>query len=159
MRRFIAYLATLMLACSCGIFCKVPEEHTVHIRDSIYVEKVEYRDSTVYVPIPVEVHSVVARDSSHLETSVAQSDAWIDTLGLLHHSLANKRDSLVAHIPMMTTTIYAQASTNSEKVVTQIKYIKKKQPWKNRIIAVFAILLIFAYRKPILKLIKRWLIH
>lgn len=159
MRRLVAYLSALILATSCGLFCKIPEEHTVDVRDSVYVEKVEYRDTTIYVPIPVESHSTVVADSSHLETSVAESDAWVDTLGRLHHSLTNKRDSLAAHIPVVKTTIYAQATTNSEQVITKIQYVKQKQKWKNWIIAISAILLIFAYRKQIIKLITRWLTH
>lgn len=43
------------------------------------------------VTIPVEKEAVTTpADSSHLETSIAKSDAWIDRSGLLHHTIQNK---------------------------------------------------------------------
>ena len=48
----------------------------------------------VSVAIPLESHSIITKSKSHLETSVAESDAEIDNLGLLHHTLVNKKDSL-----------------------------------------------------------------
>lgn len=156
MRRLLIYALLAVTICSCGIFKKVSEEQTV-LRDSIYVERVELKDTTIYVPVPVEVYHTIAADSSHLETSVAFSDAWVDTTGMLHHNLQNKRTNLSATIPIPTKTIYTNATTQQEKIVVKTQYIKKKQTWKNWIIAVSAILLIFAYRKQIIKIIKRWL--
>lgn len=45
---------------------------------------------TVPVYIPVEKQTSVGMDSSHLETEFATSDAYIDSLGRLHHTLENK---------------------------------------------------------------------
>lgn len=58
----------------------------VHTKDSVIL-----RDSIIYTAIPAESAERVAKDtSSHLETSVATSDAWIDREGNLHHFLNNK---------------------------------------------------------------------
>lgn len=61
-----------------------------------YIEKIEYRDSLIYLKDTVYIHlpaeektNTTKRDSSHLETSVAISDAWIDN-GELNHTLKNK---------------------------------------------------------------------
>lgn len=61
------------------------------------VQIITVHDTTVIVRhdsitlIPVEQSSaVLPSDSSHLETSLAVSDAWTDTLGLLHHTIRNK---------------------------------------------------------------------
>lgn len=65
------------------------------------IEKIEYRDSviycrdTVYFPLPSEdKETSTQRDSSHLETSIANSDAWIDNDGKLNHRLRNKNKTL-----------------------------------------------------------------
>ena len=76
--------------------CKKPVQTTYIERDSIRTEYItEYRevirDSLIYIPVPVESHVKEGlRDSSHLETSVAESDAWIDPDGRLGHSIRNK---------------------------------------------------------------------
>ena len=61
------------------------------------IVKIEYRDSlihvkdTIYIQPPVEEKSNKTKeDSSHLETSMAKSDAWIDVEGNLNHILENK---------------------------------------------------------------------
>lgn len=41
-------------------------------------------------------------DTSHLETSVARSDAWLDSTGRIHHTLDNKSDmKLPAIVPIV----------------------------------------------------------
>ena len=41
-----------------------------------------------------------------METSVATSDASIDSLGLLHHTLVNKKDSLKSKIQYVDKIVY-----------------------------------------------------
>ena len=64
------------------------------------VREVEYRerlrDTVVYVPVPEG--SRVRRDSSHLETSIAVSEASIGADGLLRHTLRNKPAKLAAAV-------------------------------------------------------------
>ena len=45
---------------------------------------------TVPIFIPVEKQKSVGEDSSHLETDFATSDAFVDSLGRLHHTLENR---------------------------------------------------------------------
>ena len=86
MKRFILLLV-MFLVMGCGI-CKrvqyVPVETKI---DSIVVEKIVERTDTVEIEVPGERVYVIKQDSSHLETTVAISDAKIDSTGILHHSL------------------------------------------------------------------------
>ena len=53
----------------------------------------------VSVALPLESHTIVTpTKKSHLETSVAESDAEIDSLGMLRHTLINKKDSISTKI-------------------------------------------------------------
>ncbi len=97
MKNLISLISLLFIVCSvtgCGCLrrCPVAEQ-----RDSTvvhYIDSVRIRDSLVLVSIPQESSSrevtAAPLDTSHLETSVAESDAWIDTTGRLHHTLDNK---------------------------------------------------------------------
>lgn len=60
----------------------------------------------VSVAIPNESHSIITKSKSHLETSVAESDAEIDSLGLLHHTLVNKKDSIKTKIQYVDKIVY-----------------------------------------------------
>lgn len=54
-------------------------------------ERIIYRDTTIYEEVPQESQTQTVRDTtSHLETSVAVSDARINSDGSLTHSLENK---------------------------------------------------------------------
>ena len=90
MRRVLIW-AVAFLAVSCGTQRKAMDTET---RDSTRVvvrtERIETID-TVYVELPRQSETVAVRDSSsHLENDVAVSDASVDSLGFLHHSLKTK---------------------------------------------------------------------
>lgn len=74
----------------------LPSETVIHTR---YVERID--TVQVEVKVPAQSASNVTTDStSHLETDVAQSDAWVDSAGMLHHNLANKPVKLAAQVPV-----------------------------------------------------------
>ena len=90
MRRVLIW-AVAFLAVSCGTQRKAMD---TEIRDSTRVvvrtERIETID-TVYVELPRQSEKVAVKDSSsHLENDVAVSDASVDSLGFLHHSLKTK---------------------------------------------------------------------
>lgn len=97
--RMLGGLLLAVLTTSCGI-CRrwetsttVKDSTVVVVRDSIII-----RHDTVTVALPQETERVVtAEQHSHIENTVASSDASIDTLGLLHHTLYNKK-SFVAPV-------------------------------------------------------------
>ena len=82
----------------------------------------------VSVAIPNESHSIITKSKSHLETSVAESDAEIDSLGLLHHTLVNKKDSLKREIQYIDKIIYRDSIEVKEvpvEVEVPVRYIPK----------------------------------
>ena len=82
----------------------------------------------VSIALPLESHSIITKKKSHLETSVATSDAEIDSLGLLHHTLVNKKDSLKREIKYIDKIIYRDSIEIKEvpvEVKVPIRYIPK----------------------------------
>lgn len=83
----------------------------------------------VSAPIPIENHSIVTpTKKSHLETSVAESDASIDSLGMLHHTLNNKKDSLKSKIQYVYRIVYKDSIDVREipvEVEVKVKYVPK----------------------------------
>ena len=92
-------------------------------KDSLIVQT-----KLVSVAIPNESHSIITKKKSHLETSVAVSDAEIDSLGLLHHTLVNKKDSLKREIKYIDKIVYRDSVITKEvpvEVKVPIRYIPK----------------------------------
>jgi hypothetical protein len=86
----------MLLLSGCGAPKALPVEVTQ--KDSVIVvvkESVIMRDSIIYVEVPVEVmKEVVAEtDTSHLETSLAVSEAWVSN-GSLQHTLQHKEKKI-----------------------------------------------------------------
>ncbi len=80
---------------------------------------------TVLVFIPAESHSTIGEQNSHLETSVATSDAFVDSLGRLHHSLENKDTALSA-----TSNVFVPVSdTNHYESHNKIDSVFIPQPY------------------------------
>lgn len=83
----------------------------------------------ISTPIPIENNSIVTlTKKSHLETSVAESDAEIDSLGLLHHTLTNKKDSIKTKIQYVDRIVYKDSIQIKEVPVEKpvpVRYIPK----------------------------------
>lgn len=80
----------------------------------------------VSVAIPNESHSIITKKKSHLETSVATSDAEIDSLGMLHHTLVNKKDSLKTKIQYIDKIVYRDSIEVQEvPVEVKVPYVPK----------------------------------
>lgn len=95
---------------------------------------IEYRDSTIYVrdtvrvPVPAEEKQIVTkRDSSHLETTVATSDAWIDADNNLNHRLRNKKTELKAKIDTCYVIEYVDKFVERE-VINEVEVPKPYIP-------------------------------
>lgn len=96
---------------------------------------IEYRDTTIIlrdtvrVPIPAEEKQIVTKqDSSHLETAVATSDAWIDEENNLNHRLTNKKTELTAKIDTCFVVEYVDKIIEREvinEVEVEVPYIPK----------------------------------
>ena len=82
----------------------------------------------VSIALPLENHSIITKKKSHLETSLAESDAEIDSLGLLHHTLVNKKDSIKTKIQYVDKIVYRDSIVTKEvpvEVEVKVPYIPK----------------------------------
>lgn len=121
MRRALI-LAAAGLAVSCGAQRKALNTET---RDSTKVvvrtERIETID-TVYVELPRQSETVAVKDtSSHLENDVAVSDASVDALGFLHHSLKTKPRG---RLPVPTKN----TKERRDSIVYRNKYVYIEKP-------------------------------
>ena len=106
----------------------------------------------ISVALPLESHSIITKKKSHLETSVAVSDAEIDSLGLLHHTLANKKDSLKREIKYIDKIVYRDSIITKEvpvEIKVPVRYIPKFYQFT---FILFWIIVLFIVIKLLIKL-------
>ena len=117
-------------------------------KDSVFVHT-----ELVSVALPLESHTIVApTKKSHLETSVAESDAEIDSLGMLHHTLVNKKDSIKTKIQYVDKIVYRDSIEVKEvpvEVPVPVRYIPKFHQFT---FAFFGIFVLFVIVKLLIKL-------
>ena len=131
MKKFILFLVMFMMV-GCGICNKVKYVPVETKKDSVIIEKVVERIDTVNIEVPGEKIYVIAVDSSHLETTVAISDAKIDSTGMLHHSLENKDVELKKEIVYIDRIIEKKVEVEKEvpvEVKVPVKYIPNYYKW------------------------------
>lgn len=91
---YIRCLLLFFLACGLLCLCSCSVKRAVQKESKEERVRVEYREilktDTVTVQLPPERIEVIRRDSSHLETSLAASDARIQPDGTIYHILRNK---------------------------------------------------------------------
>ena len=133
MKRFILFLVMFMMV-GCGICKRVQYVPVETSKDSIVIEKVVERIDTVEIEVPGERVYVIKQDSSHLETTVATSDAKIDSTGMLYHSLTNKDVELKKEIVYKDRVIEKRVEVEKKvpvEVPVQVKYIPDYYKWIN----------------------------
>ena len=116
-------------------------------KDSLVV-----RTELVSIALPLESHSIIAKKKSHLETSLAESDAEIDSLGLLHHTLVNKKDSLKREIKYVDKIVYKDSIITKEvpvEIKVPVRYIPKFYQFT---FMLFWIFVLFIVAKLLIKL-------
>ena len=134
MNRIAILLSLLFISvavCSCGVHRYVPTENSqkdsviIHIKDSVI-----FRDSIIFVQVPKESTSaiVASSDSSHLETEVAASDAWIES-GRLHHTLRNKEKLQPIEVKLPVKIHSELESRQQLAAKTVIQVVEKELTW------------------------------
>lgn len=115
----IILLAMLMSGCKA-------KERVVEVRHDSIAERVVHltRVDTITAYLPSQSVSVVRMDSSHLATDYAESEAVIDSLGFLHHSLKNLPTPIKVLTLNTTDTVYRDVVKVCEKEVV------KQEPMK-----------------------------
>lgn len=155
--RALPLIAVCLLATSCGV-CRRPQAETA-TRDSVVVIKKDslvLRDSVVFVELPKESQSVETfRDSSHLETSLAFSDAVVRD-GILKHTLENKLKRYEVPIQVPERYIISEASASYKQVIREVVEVEKELTWWQRFrMSVGSITLIVAAAWIVFKFIVR----
>lgn len=159
----LLFIAALMLTCCC---CKTQQASTEVNHDQKMEIRYEYikTHDTIQVAIPYESVKNVTKDTnSILETSVAISYASIDSFGLLHHILTNRYNTgLKATVENIVQVRDSIVYINNDKVITKyVTHEKDLNGWQKFQIygfwvclLVIVILLIWIFRKPLLKIIR-----
>lgn len=133
-------LFALILLASCTKTIYVPTIEYIKGKDSIRIEK---KDSIIYIDSPVQLQNVITNQKSCLSTDYSFSLAWVDTVGLLHHSIQNN-----PKIPLKTseTTVYKENIKEHTKKITILKTVtvtKEHTPlkaWGGWILLAFVVL-------------------
>ncbi|MDE7180893.1 MAG: hypothetical protein K2N88_06820 [Muribaculaceae bacterium] len=164
-------LALIMCACHTSKKAISSPPVIVTNTDSVrleYIETVRIDTVIVEVPLPAESVSQVVRDStSHVETSLAESDAWINDDGTLGHSIKNKPQKLKAEVPVPVKDTQTKNTASSikeipvpypepvyvEKSLTLWQSIRLEAFWY--LIVMLIIVLGWILRKPILSVIRK----
>lgn len=159
MKGIFAIAALLFLGGCCANKQLASDTHD-DVRTEIR-ERIVYRDTIIYMEVPHESQSQTVRDTtSHLETSVAVSDARINSDGSLTHSLENK--------PMFFGVNFKMPELRRDSIVYRNFYrtdkIEVPRPltwWQQTQIkgfwAMLTILLIVIFRKKLLTIVRRFI--
>lgn len=111
MKKILSILIPALALIGCSSQKQVPTTLppvVLHDNDSIRVETVI---KTIYVPVTAEFEipqqsasNVTTADSSHVETDIAESDAWLNPDGTLGHTINNKPGKLETNVYVPQTT-------------------------------------------------------
>jgi len=148
-RLHLVTICLLLASCQPKVITEYVTQYVT--RDSLVV-----RDTTIYVKLPPEVKEVVVypKDTSNLETSLAESTAYVDSLGL-HHSLRNKDRNWGVTVPKVTRIVTtAQESAQIRTVTKEVE--RKFTLWEKVRLRAFLPLLLLAligWRREIWKLV------
>ena len=121
--RLMALAIFAVLVASCGSSRHAATSIETHDSTKVEVrtELIETID-TVYVELPKQSEKVAVKDtSSHLENDLAVSDASIDELGFLHHSLKTKQRGRLP-VPSRNT------KERRDSIVYRDKYVYIEKP-------------------------------
>ena len=121
--KLILFAWVAILACSCGTPKYITVKEKEYIKDTVLIKA-----DTVKVDIPVEVkvNVVPELDTLKMETSVAEAEAYLDTLTqTLKGTLKNKKTELKKEIQVVEKTKYVE-----HKVEVPVPYevVKTKTP-------------------------------
>lgn len=123
-----------LAVCSLFVACSAPRVIQDYQRDSVvYIVKDStiFKDSVVLVEIPTERERLVAAatDTSHLETSVAWSEAFVAD-GKLYHTLQNK-DALLPVKITIPEKVHSELSKNTMVIRKTVEVEKELSRWQN----------------------------
>lgn len=126
MKKILPILIAVLLIFGCGTARKTTIIE--HKTETHYIDSTRWHDSTIYYTIPIERYRDYASllDTLRLETSLARSEAYIDTTNnTLKGSIENKRDSLKTVIKWKEHIVYKDSLVYQEVPVEVVKEVTK----------------------------------
>lgn len=128
MKRLIPLLCLAILA-GCGAHRDIQRAEPPIVLNNTDSVRVETVIKTVYVPMEVNVDlpkqsevNVTPNDSSHVETDLAFSNAWVRD-GVLHHEIFNKSGSLKGSVFVpQTTELTSKDAVSSKEIPVTTPY-------------------------------------
>lgn len=132
MDRHILLLLLPMLV-SCGTQKSIPMESAKDSVSVIIKESVVLRDSIIYVELPAEADKAILpdTDTSRLETSIAESKAWVAE-GKLNHTLRNKADIRIPKIVDIPVYIQWKETEHLSRnvILKEVEVEKQLNKWQ-----------------------------
>lgn len=128
---FITAVALLMLLNSCSP--RITSEISNDTKTE-YKEKIVWRDTTLYVPVPLGTGEVITHvgDTARTETSVAKAEAWVDDKGELHLHLENLKTTIPYQTKIPSRDIWIGVTNTQVEKLTKIEYVEKPLSWWQR---------------------------
>lgn len=136
LKYFLVVLFFILPGC-CGTK-KAKQIPVVQVEKTVIKDSTIYIKDTIYIPLPTEEKEIkTTADSSHLETSLAKSDAWIDSTGHLNHTLKNKE---VVYKYIYDTVVVTNTVTEYKEkpVIVEVEVPKPYYPKWSVILMVIA---------------------
>jgi hypothetical protein len=130
MKKIIAVLLLLFVgSCSTVKYVPISDSENIHKVDSTIIQ---YRDTTIFVEVPVEVVKEVVPqlDTLYMETSLAKSTSYLDTTTrTLKGELKNKQEPLekIVYLPSKEHIVYRDSIITKE-VPVEVQIEKKHIP-------------------------------
>lgn len=166
MRKIIAIsliFAVSLLLTACGTQRKVIEQQSQETRVETKYERIFVHDTT-FIEIPLQTAEKTVRDSaSHLENDYAVSDARITPDGSLFHSLQTKAQKKAVPIEREVERKDSIVYVDNE-VIVPVPVEKELTGWQSFkvdyfgwLLAVLFALLAYIFRKPIIRLVRRFI--
>ena len=127
----LIYLPIILALASCGTQ-RVQLESAKDSVSVIIKESVIYKDTTIYVEVPKESDKVMlpSSDTSHLETSIAISEAWLLD-GKLNHTLVNKSSVSLSKDVELPNYITSKETDHKEVIVQKVEVEKELNKWQS----------------------------
>ena len=154
MKKIIAVLLLLFVgSCSTVKYVPITDTENIHKVDSTIIQ---YRDTTIFVEVPVEVVKEVVPqlDTLFMETSLAESTSYLDTTTrTLKGELKNKQEPLekIVYLPSKEHIVYRDSIITKE-IPVEVEVEKEFIPkwcWYSVIfnVIVLCYICIIIYRK------------
>lgn len=100
------------MVCGCSTIKYVPIETDREVK---VITETVYRDTVIFRDLPKESHSQMTVDTSRVETSLAESTAYIDTAtNMINHSIRNKVDSIRVEYKYLERKVYRDSIITKE---------------------------------------------